>query len=116
MDGRSDKQVGGSRGMSLRARLVLLVLASLVPLIAFTIARRYFDYREAVERTGERSLMLAHSMALAVDEELHVRVAALTAIARSPALQTGDAARFRRRAEVTVEEEFPGGNLMILKA
>ncbi|MBI3517699.1 MAG: PAS domain S-box protein [Proteobacteria bacterium] len=96
-------------------RLILLVLASIVPLIVFTIARRYFDYQESVASISERNLALARSMALLVDDELQTRVVALRVLSRTITLQTGDVAGFRQRAEAIVAEEFPGANMIVLR-
>src|SRR5579862_1278612 len=109
-------QATGSRALSLRTRLILLVMASVLPLLVFTVVRRYADYQESLAQIGERNLALARSMALLLDEELQVRIAALRAIARAPALQaSSEVASFRPRAERIAQEEFPGANLMLLQ-
>jgi PAS domain S-box-containing protein len=102
--------------LSLRARLLLLVAIGIVPLLSFFLVTEYLDYREAVESTRERTLILARSMAFTLDEELQVRVAALRMLARLPALRSGDIASYRRRAEATVVDEFPGANLIVLRS
>ena len=101
--------------LSLRARLLLLVGIGIVPLLSFFLVTEYLDYREVVESTGERTLILARSMAFTLDEELEVRVAALRMLARLPALRRGDVASYRQRADATVAEEFPGSNLIVLR-
>src|SRR5207244_2478444 len=65
------------RGLSLRWRLVLLVVAGVVPLLAFTLGHQYLQYREEVAATGRQTLALARSMSLVVEQEMRARIAAL---------------------------------------
>jgi hypothetical protein len=50
--------------LSLRARLLLLVVASVMPLLAFSLVSQYLQYRQAVAATGQQTLELARSMTL----------------------------------------------------
>jgi len=83
------------RGLSVQARLVLLVLVSIVPLVAFgayMIDRRMEAQRgELQEEVRER----ARTLAAAVDRELDGSVATLQLLALSPALRKEDYATFR---------------------
>src|SRR5262249_1703617 len=76
--------------LSLRGRLVLLVLAVMVPLLVFLVGFQYHEYREDIADGGERNLALAHSMALLIDEELQERVIALRTLAISRRLAAND--------------------------
>ena len=114
MTGVPERQARGVRSLSLRARLVLLVVASIVPLTAFTLARRYFDYQEAVESAGQKTLALTRSLSIAVEKDLQTRIAALQVLALSGALRDGDINAFRAQVEAVVGQ-FPASNVVLLK-
>ena len=101
--------------LSLRWRLVLLVVASVVPLLAFSLGNQYLQYREEVANTGNQTLALARSMSLVVEDELQARIAALQALAVSRPLRAGDLDGFREQAETIVAQQFPGTNIVLLK-
>src|SRR4051812_46579900 len=90
---------GGPVPLSLRARLVLLVTLSVVPLLIFSLAIEYRNYREDSANAGRRTLDLARSMSLTVAQELRAEVAAIQTLALSAALEAGDIAAFRHRAD-----------------
>src|SRR5712691_10853264 len=96
--GLSVPQTRMRRHLSLRWRLVLLVVASVVPLLAFSLGNQYLAYREEVAYTGNQTLALARSMSLVVEDELQARIAALQALTVSGALQAGDLDGFREQA------------------
>jgi signal transduction histidine kinase len=101
--------------LSLRTRLLLLVVACVVPLLAFSLGGQYLQYREAVAATGRQTLELVRSMSLVVEQELRARMVALEVLALSPTLHRDDFAAFRAEAEAVIEQQFPGSNLIILK-
>jgi PAS domain S-box-containing protein len=103
------------RGLSLRWRLILLVVVSILPLLAFSLGDQYLEYRKAVATTSQRTLELARSMALLVDEEMQGFIAAMETLAVSRALQEGDLAAFRAKAEAVVAQQFPGANILLLR-
>jgi hypothetical protein len=100
---------------SLRARLMMLVIASVVPLVLFTLVRGYLDYRDDVAGAGRKTLELARSMALSVEKQQQARIAALQVLAQSSALRRGDLEVFRARAEAVVAEQFPGANIVLMR-
>ena len=101
--------------LSLRARLVLLVVATILPLTGFTLARRYFDYREAVENAGRKTLELSRSLAVAVGKDLQARIAVLQVLARSRALAEDNLEIFRLQSEAVIAEQFPGSSILLLR-
>ena len=101
--------------LSLRTRLLLLVVACVVPLLAFSLGGQYLQYREAVAATGRQTLELVRSMSLVVEQELRARMVALEVLALSPTLHRDDFAAFRAEAEAVIEQQFPVSNLIILK-
>jgi PAS domain S-box-containing protein len=104
-----------SRCLSLRGRLVLLVMACVTPLVGFSLGQNYLNYRDNVAMTGERTRELARSMSLQVDQELQARIAVLQSMAVSSSLQAGDLERVRAQAETVVAEQFPDSNILLLK-
>jgi signal transduction histidine kinase len=100
--------------LSLPARVVLLVLAGVVPILAFTLGNQYFQYREAVATTGRQALELARGTALMVEQELHARMVALQVLSFSRALRGDDLTPFRSQAETVVAQQFPGSNIILL--
>src|SRR5579885_2176010 len=112
--GSTDRIVGWRR-LSLRARLVVLVVASLVPLILFTLGRRYVDYQDSISASGQQTLALTRTVGLAVENELSARVAALRSLALSRPLREGNLAVFRVQAETVIAEQFPGSNILLAR-
>jgi hypothetical protein len=46
-------------GLSLRARLLLLVVAGVLPLLGFSLGSQYLQYRDAAAVAGEQTLDIA---------------------------------------------------------
>ncbi len=99
------------RALSLRSRLLLLVIASVVPLVVLGMIGEYLDYRADRDRVYDGLLMTARGTAVAVERELQLRVSALETLALSPALQTGDLARFDTQADAFLARQPPGSLL-----
>nr|WP_294509053.1 PAS domain S-box protein [uncultured Rhodopila sp.] len=97
--------------LSLRARLLLLVVASVVPLVCMGIVREYLEYRVERQQVYERLRTMARGMAVAVERELQLRVSALEALATSPALQADDLTQFDRQAQAFLARQPPGAVL-----
>src|SRR5947207_4299721 len=100
---------------SLRARLMMLVSASVVPLVVFTLVRGYVDYQDAVASSGQKTLELTRSLSFAVEKELQARIAVLQVLALSGPLRDGDIDSFRPQADAVVAEQFPGSHILLLR-
>ncbi len=90
----------GSRsdGLSLRAGLVLLVTAAMLPVLAFVgwmVVRMAETQSAATERSGQDT---ARMLAVAVDRELTAMATALQVLSTSPSLRSGDYAAFHATA------------------
>ncbi len=85
--------------MTLRSYLVGLTLATLLPVALFAGTVGYFLVQEQREtfRTGAEARTLA--VLTAVDSELEASISTLNALATLPALDDGDLATFRDRAQ-----------------
>ncbi len=94
----------------------MLVLASVVPLLAFTLALQYLDYRMARSDTGERAAEFARGLSVVVEHELGDRIIILEVLALSPALRSGDVSGFRQEAEAVLARQLPGSDILLLTA
>ena len=112
--GRTDRARGWRR-LSLRTRLVLLVMASLVPLILFTLGRRYADYQDSIEAAGQQTLGFTRAISFAVENELAGRIAALQVLALSDQLREGNLEGFRAAAEAVIARQFAGSNILLAR-
>ncbi|HTT79579.1 MAG TPA: PAS-domain containing protein, partial [Stellaceae bacterium] len=102
------------RGLPLRWRLILLVVAGIVPLLAFALGDQYVEYRAETTIDRQRMLALARGMAQAVDGALEARVSALQTLATSNALHNGDLVSFRARAEDALPRQFRGASIELV--
>src|SRR5271163_879291 len=123
-DESSDRSVGARLrritllpSVTLRWRLVSLVIGSIVPLLAFSLLLQYWTYETSVSSTGTRTLALAHSMSLAVARELDGCITGLQVLSSAPALHGNqlDLDGARQRAEA-LALRFPGSSVVLLEA
>ncbi|HEX2553492.1 MAG TPA: PAS domain S-box protein [Microvirga sp.] len=99
------------RRLSLRARLVALVVAAVAPVLLFSVA---MVWRLGQSESGvvEASLrQTARAVGLAVDREVGAAHAVLQVLAASPALQAGDLAAFHR--EITAAARVRGASIAL---
>jgi signal transduction histidine kinase len=106
----------GSRSgsWSLRARLRLLVLVILAPLLALGLAVQYVEYESDKAVASERTLELAHSVALQVSRELEADMRALQVLAKAGRLRRGAIEAFRELAESALSDRLEGANIMVV--
>ena len=114
MDGNPSPTVRASSGLSLRVQLILLVLACILPFVAFTLFNRYAEYAARIEATGQGNLVFVRSVGLLIDAKLQGYTNALRALATANELRTGDLAGFRAQAE-DVAQQFPGSSITLLR-
>jgi PAS domain S-box-containing protein len=88
--------------------LLLLVAASVVPLVCMGSVREYRDYTAEQDRVYQGLLMIARGMAVSVERDLQLRVSALETLALSRDLQTGDLDQFDKQAEAFLARQPPG--------
>jgi|GEM_PF-1917453 len=97
--------------MRLRPRLVLLILATMLPLLGYSAITQFIRYRNAEQRAaiGE-----AGSVARAVQQSVNSRLVALRVLALAPELQRGDFVAFQKAADALIANELPGANVLLL--
>jgi len=88
---------------SLRARLVLLVLAALIPAIAAAGLLMWASYREQRRLLDEQIVETARALSLVVDRDLGKNRVLLQALASSPALAAADWPAFEAQARTATE-------------
>jgi PAS domain S-box-containing protein len=96
------------RAFSLRTRLGMLVVASIVPLICMGVVREYLDYRADRQAIYDGLLGTARGVALGVERDLELRISSLETLAMSPALTADDPNRFDQQAAVFLTRQPPG--------
>ena len=94
---------------------MLLALVGVIPLLIFDFGNQYLAYRSDVAATGTRTLALARMMSQLVEGELSGRILALQTLANDRALQDNDVEAFRQRAQIFVDKQFPGANIVLLR-
>jgi len=114
---RMARRLGALRcwSLPLRMRLILLMLVGTIPLLIFGAAQEYVEYNESVDRTGQEKLLLARSMAIAIDGELQRYITALEMLAETKQLRDGNITSFRDMAKSIVDQHFPGANVLLLR-
>lgn len=104
----------GRRTMrGLHIRLMILVVASILPLITFSAMREYLDYRSEQAAIYDGLIAFARGTAVAVERDLQLRIAAMQVLATSPALEADDLAAFDARATAFLAHQ-PAGTLLDL--
>jgi PAS domain S-box-containing protein len=96
---------------SLRTRLALLVVASIVPLICMGVFREYLDYRADRQAIYDGLLGTARAVAVGVERDLLLRISSLETLAMSPALTADDPGRFDQQATAFLARQ-PSGTLL----
>src|SRR6185503_8073494 len=91
------QSLGGA--WSLRARLILLVIVTMSPLLVLGLVVQYTQYVGDREVASERTLELAQSVALKVGRELKADIRALQVLAKTGRLRRGAFEEFRYLAE-----------------
>jgi hypothetical protein len=102
--------------LSLRTRLILVVVACMLPLSALSLGIQFVNYRDSRTAAEHRTLELARSLSLALDRELRARIGLLQVLALSRRLQEGDMDGFRSQAETLVSQQLqPGAAILLLQ-
>lgn len=89
---------------SIRSRLVVLVLASILPAAIMVGGLIAFQYQQEQEFLTAEAIGTARTLVFAIDQRLLVAKAGLTALATSRSLRSGDFSSFYMEAKATVPE------------
>jgi signal transduction histidine kinase len=109
------RRAAPARRLSLRTRLVLLVIVGALPLLAYDLVKIHRDYRTDREAAGKQALDFARSFSFGVASEIDARLTVLQVLADSGLLAAGAIDTFRARAERVVRDQFPGSHILVLR-
>jgi hypothetical protein len=90
--------------LRLRTYFVVLVGATLLPVVALAAYLSFIDARQDVATVRGNMVELSRALSLAVDGEVRAAVETLNALAASSALQRSDYEAFRREVEAVLKE------------
>ena len=99
--------------MKLRSHLVILVLGTVLPVLAFSAVMAVFFWHQQRVAYDERYLERVRALALALDREHDGHIRALHVLTQSAALQRGDLPAFYAHAQRVITEQ-PGWASVIL--
>jgi diguanylate cyclase (GGDEF)-like protein len=83
---------------TIRSRVILLVMACIIPASLMVVVLLAYDYRQDRERVIQESMATARAIMSAVDRDMAGMQAALLALATSPHLASNDLAAFYEQA------------------
>jgi len=89
--------------VSIRARLIWLVIAVIAPALAFALFATYSVYRAQSQQIDQSMYETTRGVSLAVERELDRFGAVVTTLAASPTLVSGDLRAFHERLQQTVQ-------------
>ena len=99
---------------SLRARLRLLVLVTIAPLLALGLAVQYAEYANDKAVACDRTVELARNVAQQVGRELEADIRALQVLAKTGRLRRGAIEAFRELAEAALSDRLAGANIIVV--
>src|ERR1044071_2417969 len=102
--------------MKIRSHLLVLVLAAVLPIVAFSTIMTVVFWREQRHAFEQRFLERARAMAIALDRELDGSIKALQFLADSPHLQSGDLESFYEQLQKTLALQTACRNLILVDA
>ncbi|WP_428487072.1 PAS domain S-box protein [Rhodopila sp.] len=105
------ERLSGISNLSLRSRLLLLVIVSVIPLACLVLGREYSQYQSERDGTYQGLVTIAHGVALSVERDLLLRSSALETLAMSPTLQSDNVAQFDQEAETFLAHQ-PDGTVL----
>src|SRR5215218_5615034 len=102
-----------AKQISLRARLTLLVLGTVLPLAAVGFLASWFLYESYAESNSIRIVRLARSILNSTEARLTSVIGAAEVLALSPTLHARDFLAFRSQAEAYLKKHLPGSTLVV---
>src|SRR6266851_4134030 len=99
--------------MKLRSHLVILVLGTVLPVLAFSAIMAVVFWHQQRAAYDERYLERVRALAMALDREHEGHVRALRVLSESFALRAGDLARFYEQAERVTAEQTAWTSLIL---
>jgi PAS domain S-box-containing protein len=102
--------------MRIRSHLVILVLAAVLPILAFSAVMTAVFWKQQRAAFDERFLDRVRGLTIALDRELEGHIRALEILSESSALRAGDIRGFYDRAERARDRQKMWSNIILLDA
>ncbi|HEY1268799.1 MAG TPA: ATP-binding protein [Candidatus Binatia bacterium] len=102
--------------MRIRSHLVTLVLAAVLPILAFSAVMTAVFWKQQRAAFDERFLDRVRGLTIALDRELEGHIRALEILSESSALRAGDIRGFYDRAERARDRQKMWSNIILLDA
>ena len=99
--------------MKVRSHLLLLILASLIPVLVFSGVMSVLFHRESRSATERGLVETARALSLAVDAEAYKSTSVLRALAAAEQLETGDLSGFHRLAQTVLHTQPDWENVLV---
>jgi signal transduction histidine kinase/ActR/RegA family two-component response regulator len=99
---------------TLRSRLVLLVAASVLPVLGLSLVLGYFVVAHEEERFHDAILDRNRTFVTAIDAEIRGHISTLALLATSPSLASGDMEAFHKEARRALETQPDWRNIFVL--
>jgi PAS domain S-box-containing protein len=101
---------------SIRSQIALLVLACALPTVVGFVALVIQFYSSARDNLKNDTLQAARAVAAAIDRDLVQSEGAVTALASSPSLRSGDIGALRLQAGALLSPQFPASQFILSEA
>src|SRR3990172_5589750 len=99
--------------MKVCSHLLLLILASLIPILVFSGVMAALFHRETRSATERGLVETARALSLAVDAEAYESTSVLRALAAAEQLETGDFSGFHRLAQTGPHTQPPWETVLV---
>src|SRR5712691_4544444 len=102
------------RGVTIRSQLVLLVLGTVIPVLAFAAVSLIVFNRHSREATGQGLVETARALSVAIDQQVAASTSVLEALAASDHLRTGNLKEFDRTARLVLATQQRWQSIVLL--
>ena len=97
--------------LSLRIRLILVVVSALAPLVGLGAVHQYRQYQADRDQLYDGLLTSVRDAAASVERDLRQRIVMLETLAMAPSLQSGDLDQFAVQAKAFLSRQMAGATL-----
>src|SRR2546428_13728736 len=102
--------------MKIRSHLLILVVAAVLPIVAFSAIMTVVFWREQRHAFEQRYLDRVRAMAIALDRELDGSIRSLQVMSESPYLKSGNLRSFYQHAQRTLAMQTAWANIILADA
>jgi GAF domain-containing protein len=102
------------RGVTIRSQLVLLVLGTVIPVLAFAAVSLIVFNKHSREATGQGLVETARALSVAIDQQVAASTSVLETLAASDQLRRGDLEKFHRTARKVLATQQRWQSIVLL--